>query len=281
VLREGAVVATSATKDQSVDSLAQAMIGEGVAASSEPRPASVSMAARETIRGDALELSRESGYGIAIRHATLSVRAGEVVGIAAIEGNGQRELLRAIAGRIVPLRGKLQVAQPVGFIPEDRTSEGLISSFSLTENVVLGLGEDAPWISSGRVDWKQAERTTAELLRDLEVVSTGPRTRAGALSGGNQQKLVVARELFRSPAVVVAENPTRGLDIRATRDVHARLRSAAAAGASVLFHSADLDEVLELAQRIIVVTRGVIREAPPNATRAEIGTMMLHPGSEA
>jgi simple sugar transport system ATP-binding protein len=281
VLREGAVVATSATKDQSVDSLAQAMIGEGVAASSEPRLASVSMAARETIRGDALELSRESGYGIAIRHATLSVRAGEVVGIAAIEGNGQRELLRAIAGRIVPLRGKLQVAQPVGFIPEDRTSEGLISSFSLTENVVLGLGEDAPWISSGRVDWKQAERTTAELLRDLEVVSTGPRTRAGALSGGNQQKLVVARELFRSPAVVVAENPTRGLDIRATRDVHARLRSAAAAGASVLFHSADLDEVLELAQRIIVVTRGVIREAPPNATRAEIGTMMLHPGSEA
>jgi general nucleoside transport system ATP-binding protein len=281
VLREGAVVATSATKDQSVDSLAQAMIGEGVAASSEPRPASVSMAARETIRGDALELSRESGYGIAIRHATLSVRAGEVVGIAAIEGNGQRELLRAIAGRIVPLRGKLQVAQPVGFIPEDRTSEGLISSFSLTENVVLGLGEDAPWISSGRVDWKQAERTTAELLRDLEVVSTGPRTRAGALSGGNQQKLVVARELFRSPAVVVAENPTRGLDICATRDVHARLRSAAAAGASVLFHSADLDEVLELAQRIIVVTRGVIREAPPNATRAEIGTMMLHPGSEA
>ena len=281
VLRQGSVVSTSATKDQSVDSLSRAMIGEGATSSSEPRPDSVSMAARETIRGDALELSRESGYGIAIRHATFSVRAGEVVGIAAIEGNGQRELLRAIAGRIVPLRGKLQVTQPVGFIPEDRTSEGLISSFSLTENVVLGLGEDAPWIRNGRVDWGEAERTTGELLQDLGVESTGPGTRAGALSGGNQQKLVVARELFRSPAVVVAENPTRGLDIRATRDVHARLRSAAAAGASVLFHSADLDEVLELAQRIIVVTRGVIREAPPNATRAEIGTMMLHPGPEA
>ena len=281
VLRQGSVVLASTSKEQTLDSLARAMIGEGAAASSERETRSVDPAARRTIRCDALELSRESGYGIAIRHATLSVQAGEVVGVAAIEGNGQRELLRAVAGRIVPLRGKLQVAQPVGFIPEDRTSEGLISSFSLTENVVLGLGEDAPWIRNGRVDWREAERTTAELLQDLEVVSTGPRTRASALSGGNQQKLVVARELFRNPAVVVAENPTRGLDIRATRDVHARLRSAAAAGASVLFHSADLDEVLELADRIIVVTRGVIREVPLNATRAEIGAMMLHPGPEA
>ena len=281
VLRQGTVVLTSSTRDQTVDSLARAMIGEGAADSAVPETRASGVPARETIRCDSLELSRESGYGIAIRHAALSVRAGEIVGIAAIEGNGQRELLRAVAGRIAPLRGKLQVAQPVGFIPEDRTSEGLISSFSLTENVVLGLGEDAPWIRKGRVDWAEAERTTAALLQDLEVVSTGPRTRAGALSGGNQQKLVVARELFRSPAVVVAENPTRGLDIRATREVHARLRSAAAAGASVLFHSADLDEVMGLADRIVVVTGGVIRETPPHASRAEIGTMMLHPGPEA
>jgi general nucleoside transport system ATP-binding protein len=281
VLRHGTVVLTSSTRDQTVDSLAGAMIGEGAADPAVAEPRVSGAPTRETIRCDSLELSRESGYGIAIRHAALSVRAGEIVGIAAIEGNGQRELLRAVAGRIAPLRGKLQVAQPVGFIPEDRTSEGLISSFNLTENVVLGLGEDAPWIRNGRVDWAEAERTTAALLQDLAVVSTGPRTRAGALSGGNQQKLVVARELFRSPAVVVAENPTRGLDIRATRDVHARLRSAALAGASVLFHSADLDEVMELADRIIVVTRGVIREAPPHASRAEIGTMMLHPGPEA
>lgn len=281
VLRQGSVVLTSTTGDQTVDSLARAMIGEGGAAPSEPVMRTASTVARETIRCDSLELSRESGYGIAIRHATLSVRAGEVVGVAAIEGNGQRELLRAVAGRIVPLRGKLQVAQPVGFIPEDRTSEGLISSFNLTENVVLGLGEDVPWIRNGRVDWAEAERATVKLLDDLDVVSNGPRTRAGTLSGGNQQKLVVARELFRSPPVVVAENPTRGLDIRATRAVHARLRSAAAAGASVLFHSADLDEVMELADRIIVVTRGVIREVPPDASRAEIGTMMLHPGPEA
>lgn len=280
VLRQGSVVLTSTTGDQTVHSLARAMIGEG-AASSEPERRPATVAGRETIRCDALELSRESGYGIAIRHATLSVLAGEIVGVAAIEGNGQRELLRAVAGRIVPLRGKLQVSQPVGFIPEDRTSEGLISSFSLTENVVLGLGANAPWIRKGRIDWREAERTTGELLRDLEVVSNGPRTRAGTLSGGNQQKVIVGRELFRSPPVVVAENPTRGLDIRATRDVHARLRSAAAAGASVLFHSADLDEVLELADRVIVVTRGAIRETPPGASRAEIGRMMLHPELDA
>ena len=280
VLRQGAVTLSSSVRDQSVESLASAMIGGGPATplirsnavrSSDPRQG------REAIRFDALELSRESGYGIAIRQATLSVRAGEIVGVAAVEGNGQRELLRALAGRIVPLRGKLQVAQPVGFIPEDRTSEGLIPALSLTENVVLGLGSDGPWVRGGRVSWREAEARTAELLRDLEIVATGPGMRAEALSGGNQQKLVVARELVRVPAVIVAENPTRGLDIAATADIHARLRSAAAAGATVLFHSADLAEVLELAERILVVTRGVITEAPRGASRAEIGGMMLRP----
>lgn len=280
VLRQGSVALVSLAREQTVDSLASAMIGgapgvppTGKEASrrSEPRPAGVA------IRFDALELSRESGYGIAIRHGTLSVRAGEVVGVAAVEGNGQRELLRAVAGRIVPLRGQLQVAQPVGFIPEDRTSEGLIPALSITENVVLGLGQDGPWIRGGRIRWREAEARTAELLHDLGIIATGPRMRAAALSGGNQQKLVVARELSRVPAVIVAENPTRGLDIRAAADIHARLRSAAAAGAAVLFHSADLDEVLDLADRVMVVTRGVITEAPHNASRAEIGAMMLRP----
>jgi simple sugar transport system ATP-binding protein len=106
-------------------------------------------------------------------------------------------------------------------------------------------------------------------------MASGPEALAGALSGGNQQKLIIARELSRSPAVIVAENPTRGLDVGAAAAVHHRLRSAAAAGAAVLFHSTDLDEVLHLADRVIVVTRGVITEAPPGATRAEIGSLML------
>jgi simple sugar transport system ATP-binding protein len=197
------------------------------------------------------------------------------VGIAAVEGNGQRELLRAVAGRIMPLRGKLQVAQPVGFIPEDRTTEGLIPSLSLTENVVLGLGAEAPWVRRGRIAWREARARTAELLREYEITAPGPGASAAALSGGNQQKLIIARELFRVPAVIVAENPTRGLDIAATAGVHSRLRSAAAAGAAVLFHSTDLDEVLHLADRVVVVARGAITEVPLGASRIEIGALML------
>ena len=167
------------------------------------------------------------------------------------------------------------MAQPVGFIPEDRTTEGLIPSLNLTENVVLGLGTDGPWVHGGRVAWKEARTRTAELLREYEITAPGPAVPAGSLSGGNQQKLIIARELSRTPAVIVAENPTRGLDIGAAAAVHVRLRSAAAAGAAVLFHSSDLDEVLYLADRVLVVSRGVISEGPRGATRAQIGSMML------
>jgi ABC-type uncharacterized transport system ATPase subunit len=197
------------------------------------------------------------------------------VGIAAVEGNGQRELLRAVAGRIAPLRGRLEVAGPVAFIPEDRTSEGLILELDLTENVALGLGRDAPWIRGGRIRWRKARTHTAELLREYGIVAPGPRARAASLSGGNQQKLIVARELSRQPAVIVAENPTRGLDVVAGSAIHERLRSAAAGGAAVLFHSTDLDEVLAVADRVIVVARGVVSEVPPHASRATIGAMML------
>jgi simple sugar transport system ATP-binding protein len=278
VLRQGAVTLTGPIAGQTVESLAYAMIGgdSGVPpAGRDTARRAEARRSRELIRLDALEVSRESGYGIALRHGSLSVHGGEIVGVAAVEGNGQRELLRAVAGRIAPLRGKLQVAQPVGFIPEDRTSEGLIPALTLTENVVLGLGSEGPWIHGARISWREAEARTTELIRDYEIAAPGPGARAAVLSGGNQQKLVVARELSRAPAVIVAENPTRGLDISAAAAIHLRLRSAAAAGAAILFYSADLDEVLNLADRVIVVTRGTISEAPSNASRSEIGAMML------
>jgi simple sugar transport system ATP-binding protein len=182
-----------------------------------------------------------------------------------------------VAGRVHPLRGRLEVAGPIAFIPEDRTSEGLIPELSLTENVVLGSEPDAPWIRGGRIDWRAAERHTAELLRAYDVVASGPRAPASSLSGGNQQKVVIARELARGPRVVVAENPTRGLDLRATAAVHDRLRAAADSGAAVLVHSSDLDEVLELADRVLVVSRGLVAEplSGRGAGREEIGAMML------
>jgi simple sugar transport system ATP-binding protein len=170
------------------------------------------------------------------------------------------------------------VAGPVAFIPEDRTTEGLIPSLTLTENVVLASRADDPWIRRGRVDWKVARARTASLLSEYGVVAAGPDARAASLSGGNQQKLVVGRELARQPRVVVAENPARGLDLRATGVIQARLREAAVHGAAVLVYSSDLDEVLALAGRVVVAARGSVSEVPPDATRSQIGELMMTGG---
>ena len=278
VLRQGMVVHEGVVAGETRESLAAAMVGEGargqpVADIEPPVPS-----ARVLVRLEELEVPRDTGYGIAVRRATLVIRAGEIVGIAAVEGNGQRELLRAVAGRLHPLRGRREVAGPVGFIPEDRTTEGLIPGLSLTENVVLGSRADDPWIRRGRVDWRVARARTAALLSEYEVVAPGPDVPAATLSGGNQQKLVVARELARQPRVVVAENPTRGLDLRAAAAIHVRLRAAAAGGAAVLVYSSDLDEVLALAGRLLVAARGTLIEPPPGATRAQVGELMVTGG---
>ena len=278
VLRRGAVVLQAERSSVDAGRLAAAMIGEEpLSRAGAPVMGTRATDAEVAVRAEALEVAREGGYGLALRRGSLEARAGEIVGVAAVEGNGQRELLRAVAGRMQPLRGRLQVASPVAFIPEDRTSEGLIPELTLTENVVLGSRPDDPWIRGGWIDWAAAEAQTADLLRAYAVVASGPRARADSLSGGNQQKLVIARELSRRPRVVVAENPTRGLDLRATAAVHQRLRDAAAAGAAVLVHSSDLDEVLELAERVLVVSRGVVTEsrAAGAAGREEIGALML------
>ena len=230
------------------------------------------------VRLEDLEVPRESGYGIAVRHATLSIRPGEIVGIAAVEGNGQRELLRAVAGRLPPLRGRRDVAGPIGFVPEDRTTEGLIPELSLTDNVVLGSQRDDPWLRSGGLDWKVARARTVALLSEYDIVASGPEALAAELSGGNQQKLVLARELARAPRVIVAENPTRGLDLKASEAIHARLRAAAAAGAAVLIYSSDLDEVLALAHRVLVAARGALLDVPEGAGRAQVGQLMVTGG---
>ncbi len=279
VLRRGAVVGSGPASDWSVEGLTDAMIGGALGLPEAPTGAgSVDRTAPPLVRADGLEIARESGFGIALRLESLEVRAGEIVGIAAVEGSGQRELLRVIAGRLLPLRGRLEVVRPVGFIPEDRTTEGLIPEFTLTENVVLASGPDDVEIAGPygfHIDWRAARARTAGLLDRYGVVAPGPDAPARALSGGNQQKLIVGRELARGPSVIVAENPTRGLDIRATEEIHRELREAARNGAAVLLHSSDLDEVLALAGRVIVVSRGTVIEAAAGAGRAEIGAMML------
>ncbi len=283
VLRRGEVVLAGAIAGQSTATLAAAMIGEGVSESDRaPSPADAvggraesPSDARPSVWIEALDVAREGGYGIALRGASLTVHPGEIVGIAAVEGSGQRELLRAVAGRLHPLRGLREVATPIGFIPEDRTTEGLIPEMTLTENVVLGSSPADPWRCGRAIDWRVARARTAELLAEYAVDAPGPDVSAATLSGGNQQRLVVARELARRPRVVVAESPTRGLDLRASAAIQARLRQAAADGAVVLFHSGDLDEVLDLATRVVVVRNGSLIHPPADAAREVIGGLML------
>jgi simple sugar transport system ATP-binding protein len=209
---------------------------------------------------------------------TFQVSAGETVGIAAVEGNGERELLRAIAGLVSPTSGELIVQQPVSLVPEDRSTEGLIGDFTLTENLTLAWDRRAPWISRGMIDHAKAGLETAKLIHDYGVAAAGPSVRAGTLSGGNQQKLILARALEMAPRVVVAENPGRGLDVRATRNAFERLRMAARHGAGVVIHSTDLDELFEWCDRLLVVAKGRVHVAPPGADRETIGRIMLGVG---
>jgi ABC-type uncharacterized transport system ATPase subunit len=286
VLRQGEVVFTGPVAGQTAVTLAGAMIGDGGDHRPAPLPGAVPRSGRKElpavepalVRLEDVDLPREGGEGIAMRDASLSVGAGEIVGIAGVEGSGQRELLRAVAGRIAPLRGKLSVAAPLGYVPEDRSTEGLILELTLTENVVLGSRTDEPWLQRGRVDWGVARSRTATMIREFGIVAPGPDARVSALSGGNQQKLLVARELAGGPRVVVVENPTRGLDIRAAEAIHRRLRAAAADGAAVLMYSSDLDEVLSLAHRVLVAARAGLIDVPAGATRARIGELMVTGG---
>jgi simple sugar transport system ATP-binding protein len=208
-----------------------------------------------------------------VRDATFILHAGELVGVAAVEGSGQHELLRLLAGRLAPAAGTLETPTRVAFIPEDRHRDALLVEAPLVENLALA----GAATRRGRVPWRALAERTAALAAAFDVRGGGPAIPAAALSGGNQQKFVVARELAGSgdgaPALVVAENPTRGLDIRAAAAVRARLRSACDAGATVVVYSSDLDEVLALADRVLVVHDGQVHEAP--AERDAVGRLML------
>ena len=275
VLRKGAVTLTGPLRLETRDSLAKAMIGEtinpvisGQPAPRDPRPAPVVTLGNATIPPRDV---RSPG----IRDANLTIGPGEIVGVAAIEGNGQRELMLAIAGVMVAKSGTLEVTGPVALVPEDRSIEGLIPSLSVVENVVLGRGEDPEWSRGPWLDWNTAGRVTTEIMSQFDVRAPGPRAITATLSGGNQQKLVLGRGLSTRPRVLVVENPTRGLDLRATADMHQHLRAAAAEGVAVLVYSGDLDEVLGLAHRVVVVSRGSLVELAPPFERTRVGQAML------
>ena len=216
--------------------------------------------------------------GWAVREASLAVRRGEIVGIAGVEGNGQRELALLLSGRLAPDEGRARLPEEAGFVPQDRTTEGLVGGFDLVENVALALHDragDRRWL----MPWAEARRRTESICSEYGVVARDSHVRVSTLSGGNQQRLVVGRELGRARDLLVAENPTRGLDIAATAFVRGELRRRVRGippAPGVVLISSDLDEVLALSDRVLVMVRGRLIEVPElRLSREGIGAMML------
>jgi simple sugar transport system ATP-binding protein len=277
VLRHGRVAHVGPMAATSAGALTAAMLGTDTASVplSERVAESPSGTDRRVVfRVEALRV-RDDHDVERVHDATFTVHGGEIVGIVGVEGAGQRELLRALAGRRDAAGGTLVRPAAVGFIPDDRHHDAVLLDRSLVENVALrGAGA-----RRGRMAWSTLTARTTALLHAYDVRGPGARAPMRALSGGNQQKLVLARELedagrsSEDPQGIIAENPMRGLDVRAAAEVAARLRDARDRGAAVILYSSDLDEVLSLASRVLVAYAGTIREVP--AVRDVVGRAML------
>jgi ABC-type uncharacterized transport system ATPase subunit len=254
VLRRGRVVLTSRDRTATERDLVSAMVGAGSA------PAAAARIAPNDPGDIVLGLDNVSVIdpvrGPVLRHASLQVRAGEIVGVAGVEGNGQRELLRVAAGRRAPNSGRVAIPDRVGFVPEDRQRDALTLDFSVLENVALANAGTR----RGLLNWSAIEHSTQQIIDQFSIVAAGPHAVAGSLSGGNQQRLVLGREIADAPRAIVLENPTRGLDLHAAATVHERLRHARTAGMAALFYTSDLDELLALADRVLVCFAGTVHE---------------------
>jgi simple sugar transport system ATP-binding protein len=239
----------------------------------------------------ALTCTRTDG-STALQQATFLVRAGEIYGIAGVSGNGQAELAEALMGAREPASGEIWVeglgdvvnapmtsarTAAVAVIPADRYTFALAGSLSVADNFIVADIGSGRYGSLGRLDRTAMQRDTEKAVADYDVQGVrSVKQRAALLSGGNAQKLVIAREFSRSPSVVVAHSPSRGLDARACNAVHQRLLSARDRGAAVVLISEDLDEVLTLSDRIGVMTRGrIVAEFAPPVDRQAIGRAMV------
>jgi general nucleoside transport system ATP-binding protein len=286
VLRGGRSIATVSTADATPRSLAALMVGRELIGESQTLA--------RTPGEPVLELANVSTDndlgGGAVKSVSLAVRAGEIVAVAGVAGNGQRELAETIAGIRAPTEGTVRIGGKalragdprsairagIAYVPEDRLGTGLAPSLSIASNLVLKSYRE-PSVSRGPLLRLRRIRDRAlELIRRYRIAAPGPGAQARLLSGGNLQKVVLAREFSGHPRLLVAASPTRGLDVGAIETVHAYLRDAAADGVGVLMLSEDLDEILALADRIAVMYEGaVVGEcARAEASIEEIGLMM-------
>ncbi len=285
VMRAGKIVGAGLVAETSIERMAELMVGH------VPAP----LAARAPYKPGAT-LIEASGLEIvddrrlpAVRGVSFAVHAGEIVGLAGVEGNGQHELIESLAGLRAPLRGTLAIgghvvsgrsarehrAAGLAHIPSDRLKRGLVPDMTLAENLVLGLQRE-PSVGSGPwLGGRALEAAALPRLKEYDVRPPEPRHTAGRLSGGNQQKLIAARELSRGVGAILAAHPTRGVDLGAIDFLHRRLLAERDAGRAVLLVSSELSEILALSDRILVLYEGrIVHETTPAATNER--TLGLH-----
>jgi ABC-type uncharacterized transport system ATPase subunit len=285
VIRRGRTVGTRTTQDTTSAELAELMVGREVVLRVERPPAApagpVLVAEQVTVT---------TGGVTRLDHVDLTVRQGEIVGLCGVEGNGQAELVEVLSGLRRPDSGSIRLkgqdishANPrerrragLSYIPEDRHGRGLVLDFTLVENVLLGNTGEAPFSRHGRVNGSVARAVTERLMNLFDVRAPSPDTLARNLSGGNQQKLIIARELHRDPDALLAIQTTRGLDVGAIEFVHRQLVRTRDEGRGILLISFDLDEILDLSDRILVIYQGrIVGEFPGGrVSRTELGLLM-------
>jgi general nucleoside transport system ATP-binding protein len=289
VIRRGTSVGTADPRTVTSRELAEMMVGSALP---DPGSGESTVTDREVLRVEGLTLAGEAGRRALLRDVDLVVHAGEVLGIAGVEGNGQTELVETImgmrhatAGRVVLSGEDVSRASTrerreagIGYVPEDRTRYGLLATQPLWANRILGHQTRPPVArgSLGLLDLAATRRDTQRIVREFDVRTPGVDVPAAALSGGNQQKLVVGRELSGEPVLLIASHPTRGVDVGAQAGIWEELRKARAAGLAVLLISADLDELIGLSDTIAVILRGqlVARADPATVTPEELGAAM-------
>ena len=292
VMRAGRIVGGGTADSLSIERIAEMMVGRPVTTSLERAPKPPGEPVLE-----AHELWVRDARGLdAVRGVSFQVAAGEIVGIAGVEGNGQHELVECLAGLLPAARGEVRIggARPkagvrahlaagIAHIPSDRLRRGLVPDMSLAENLILGLQHDRSLGPGPLLDRKRLAERARRLLIEFDVRPAEPGARAGQLSGGNQQKLIAARELSRGARAVLAAHPTRGVDLGAIAFLHRRLLAERDAGRAVLLVSSELSEILALSDRILVLFQGrIAHETRPEATdERTLGLYMTGRGGAA
>ncbi|HEX3824995.1 MAG TPA: ABC transporter ATP-binding protein [Mycobacteriales bacterium] len=285
VVRQGRVIGTTTPSESNEQDLATMMVGRNVDLVVRKQKAKPGETVLEL---SGLTLADDRGV-TTVDHVDLTVRAGEIVALAGVQGNGQTELsesllgLQHVSSGTVELDGKnitgttprAALRAGIAYIPEDRQLEGLVLGMSISDNLVLDLHDQAPYARRGARNLTEVHDSAQRKLSEFDIRASSVDTPVGTLSGGNQQKVVAARELSRPVRLLVASQPTRGLDVGSIEYVHRRIIAERDRGVAVLLVSSELDEILALADRVAVMCRGaIVGIVPPSAGREEIGLMM-------